>query len=96
MNILAADIIAFIFCVGSAFFIYKTQKLTKNIYFWPIATALIYASCLRLLILLVDFNINILGFTKANAQALFSFFYILMFIGFVGIFYGLRKFLRGG
>lgn len=90
----ALDIIAFVFCSGSAFFIYKTQRLTKNKYFWPIAAALIYASCLRFLILLVDFKISLFGLTKANCQVMFSGFYILSFIGFAGIYYGLKKFFK--
>lgn len=91
-TVTALDIIAFGFCVGSAFFIYKTQRLTKNKYFWPIVVALLYASFLRFLILLADFNINLFGLTKANAQVMFSGFYFLSFIGFAGIYYGLKKF----
>lgn len=91
-TIVVLDIIAFVFCFGSAFFIYKTQRLTKNKYFWPIVAALAYASFLRLTVLLIDLGINF-GVTKANVQIMFSGFYILSFIGFVGIYYGLKKFL---
>lgn len=88
----ALDSIAFLFCVGSTIFLYKTQRLTKNKYFWPIIAALVYASCLRLLYVLIDFNINI-GITKADGQVLFLGFYVLSFVGFAGIYYGFKKFL---
>lgn len=86
------DIVAFVFCTGSTIFVFKTALLAKNKYFWPIVIALVYASSLRLFVLLIDLKVNLFGLTKAHVQVMFSGVYILLFIGFAGIYFGLKNF----
>ncbi len=57
------NIIAFISCGYSATLAYKLLSLVKDKRFLPIVIALTYASCLRLVYVLIDFNINISRFT---------------------------------
>ena len=86
-------LMAFLFCTGSAFFVWKLALLAKNKCFWVIVAALMYASCLRLLILLIDLKIDIC-ISKLDIQIMFSLFYVLMFMGCVGLYYGFKKFIH--
>jgi len=90
---LLLDLIAVVFCVISTVFVYSLFRLIKSRYFLPIVIALGYASLLRLIILLNDFEICF-GITKGHVQIMFSLFYIFLTIGIGCICLGFKKFLN--